>query len=316
MKMHAILRLLLASLLLLSSGLSYAACSASSSTSTFGGISAFTFASSAQTITTGSGFACTSGSLVSLLAENTVTATISSSQHPVGTSPQLYSATGASIPYSLCKDAACGTTYNVGSTITWTERSLLGLLGLFNAPDSTLPLYLRSSAGINIPAGVYTDTLLINWHYSICFLGVLGLCAYTTGDATSTITVTVTVINDCYIDSAPDVEFASAALPSEFKTVSSALSVRCTLNASYSVNLASATPTSGDWRQMVSTTGNNYLQYQLYQAGGTAWTSTNNLSQTGSGTSQTINYTATINPTQASPPAGTYSDVVTVTVTY
>lgn len=294
-----------------------AACSASASTTDLGSISSFELASTAQTVTSGSGFSCTSGSLLSLLSTNTVTATLYSSLHASGTSPRLYNAaSGSAIPYQICSDASCGSTYSIGSSISWSSTSLLGLLGLFNAQDSTLPLYLRSTTGINVPAGTYTDTLTINWSYRICFVGVLGVCSYTTGTATSTLSFSLVVTNDCYIDSAPDVSFASAALPAEFSSVSSSLSVRCTLNASYTVNLTSSNPVSGDWRQMAASSGSDVLQYQLWQSDGTAWTSGHDLSQTGSGTSQTINYTGSINAAQTAPPAGSYSDTVTVTVSY
>lgn len=309
-------RILLALIVIISgwSGSLWAACTASSSSTDFGSVSSFTLASTAQVVETGTGFTC-SGSALSLLSTNTVTGTISSSSHASGTSPQAYnSSTGSSIPYTICGDSACSTTYSIGSSKTWSSTSLLGLLGLFNASDGSLPLYLKSTAGVNVPAGTYTDTLTLNWSYSICFVGVLGICAYTTGTATSTIQIQFEVTNDCAIDSAPDLDFGSASLSASFSSVSSALAIRCTLNAAYSVNLASSNATSGDWRQMSN--GSSLLQYQLYQSDGTAWTPSNDLSETGTGIAQSINYSAKVNPDQTNQPAGSYSDTVTVTVTY
>jgi Uncharacterized secreted protein len=309
-------RVLVALIVLLSgwSGSLWAACTASSSSTDFGSVSSFTLASTAQVVETGTGFTC-SGSALSLLSTNTVTGTISSSANASGTSPQAYnSSTGSYIPYTICGDSACSTTYSIGSSKTWSSTSLLGLLGLFNASDGSLPLYLKSTAGVNVPAGTYTDTITLNWSYSICFVGVLGICAYTTGTATSTIQIQFEVTNDCAIDSAPDLDFGSASLPASFSSVSSALAIRCTLNAAYSVNLASSNATNGDWRQMSN--GSSLLQYQLYQADGTAWTPSNDLSETGTGVAQSINYSAKVNPDQTNQPAGSYSDTVTVTVTY
>ncbi|MFP1726519.1 spore coat protein U domain-containing protein [Lonsdalea quercina] len=302
------------------SGLSsaYAGCSSSSSSSSFGSISSFTLASTAQTVESGSGFTC-SGSLLSLISTNTVTATISSTSNASGSTPQLYNAsTGEYIPYSICKDSGCSATYPIGDTIKWSSTTLLGLLGLFNSSDGTLPIYLRTSTGANVAAGTYTDNITLSWYYKICFVGVLGICAYTTGTDTSVVPVSMVVTNDCYIDSAPDVNFGTQALPSSFSTISNALSVRCTRNATYTVGLSSLNAGSGNWRQMNALiNGSTYsLQYQFYRSDGTVWTSENHYGATGTGDSQNISYTAKINPNQSNVPAGAYSDTVTVTVTY
>lgn len=309
---------LLAVLLLGWSGAVLADCTASSSNTNLGTVSSFTLASTAQTVETGTGFTC-SGSLLSLLSTNTVTTTLGSSANASATTPRLYnSASGSYIPYTVCGDSACSTTASVGSSKTWSSTTLLGLLGLFNASDGSLPLYIRNTAGVNVPAGTYTDTLTLNWSYSICFVGVLGLCVYTTGTATSYIYLTLVVTNDCAIDSAPDVDFGSASLPSSFSSIASTLGIRCTLNAAYTVNLTSSNASSGNWRQMSASTsaGTSLLQYQLYQPDGTVWTASNDLSETGTGATQSINYTAQVNPDQTNQPAGSYSDTVTVTVSY
>lgn len=293
-------------------------CTASSETTSFGTLSSFTVAATAQTVESGSGFTC-SGSLLSLLSTNTVSATIASSGNASGNTPRLYSAsTGNAIPYTLCKDSSCSSSYNIGDSITWSSTTLLGLLGLFNSSDGSLPIYLKTSTGANVAAGTYTDTITLNWDYKICFVGVLGICAYTTGTATTTITLTLVVTNDCYIDSAPDVSFGTAALPSEFTAVSNAISVRCTLNAAYSVNLSGNNANSGNWRQMLAIVNgsNQYLQYQLYRSDGSAWTSSNDYSVVGTGLAQSLTYSAAVNAGQNNQPAGSYSDIVTVTVTY
>ena len=297
---------------------SFAACTASSSSTSFGSLSSFTLATSSQLVESGTGFTCT-GSALSLISTNTITATFASSTNASGTTPRLYSSSaGSYIPYTLCGDSACSTTYSIGSSKTWSSTTLLGLLGLFNSSDGSLPLYLKTTSGVNVPAGTYTDTLTLSWNYKICFIGLLGLCSYTTGTATSTIAVTLIVTNDCAIDTAPDVDFGSASLPVDFSDVSSSLGVRCTSNASYTVNLTSSNATSGNWRQMSATTtsGTSYLQYQLQRSDGTVWTDTAALSSVGTGSTQTLSYTAVINPDQSNQPAGSYSDTITVTVTY
>lgn len=217
-----------------------AACTSSSSSGSFGTFSSFAVNSTAQNVQTSSGFTC-SGSALSLLSTNTATATLSTSANAAAGVPRLYNAaSGAYIPYTVCTDSGCSSTLTTGSSYTWSSTTLLGLLGLFNASDGTLPLYLKSTPGVNVPAGTYTDTLTLNWSYHICFVGLLGLCVYTDGTGTSVIQLSMIVQNDCAIDAAPDVDFGSAALPSEFSRLSSALGIRCTLNAAYTVDLSSA----------------------------------------------------------------------------
>jgi spore coat protein U-like protein len=94
--------------------------------------------------------------------------------------------------------------------------------------------------------------------------------------------------------------------------------VRCTLNSSYAVNLASDGEDS-DWRVMSGSDTANAgytLQYQIYQSDSTAWSSSNDLSGTGTGLTQSINYTTAVNASQGNKPAGSYTDTVTVTVSY
>ena len=71
------------------------------------------------------------------------------------------------------------------------------------------------------------------------------------GSVTSTINVTLEVSNICEINSAPNVNFGSAALPSSFNTVdSSILQTRCTKDANYSIKLTSINGETDGMRQM------------------------------------------------------------------
>ncbi|MDN5681329.1 MAG: spore coat U domain-containing protein, partial [Ewingella sp.] len=142
---------------------------------------------------------------------------------------------------------------------------------------------------------------------------------YTDGADSTTVTVNMPVTNFCYIDNAPNVNFGSAAFPAGFASVTNnSLSIRCTLNAAYSVNLTSTVPGSGQYRQMSSTNNGvtSYLQYQIFKGDASVWTAATNTAMTGTGASQNVAYSATVNPSQANPPPGTYSDTVLVTVTY
>lgn len=312
--------LILCTLLFLLSPLARADISCSfqlTSAASFGSVDSFTLATTPQTVKSASGFTC-SGSALSLLSTNTISAKIVSSDHPNGSIPQMMSASGTDfVPYTLCSDSTCSEIYPIGYTKTWSITSLLGLLGLFNASDGSLPIFLKIPTGLNMPAGTYTDNINILWDYRICVSGIIS-CNYATGHQQVVLNVTLKVTNYCFLDSAPDVAFAPASLPSSFANLSGKFSVRCTKNAAYTVNLTSTNPVSDGWRQLMATINQTSygLQYQFYQPSGSAWTQTNNLSVSGTGVSQDINYTLKINPAQTSKPAGTYSDTVTVTVSW
>lgn len=311
---------LLLFLLLSMSSLAYAGCTTAASTITLGTQNSFAVSTSPLITSGSSGLSCTGG-LLNVGGTNTISALIGTTLHPAGTQPRLYSAaTNQYLPYSLCKDASCSAVYNQGDTIGWSSSTALGLLGLFSGPNSTLPLYVRPVGISNLAAGTYTDTIPINWSWSICSIAVgTLLCLADTGNVSGNVNLTLTVTNFCYIDSAPNVGFGSAALPSGLTSVvANTLSVRCTLNATYSVNLTSSVPVSGQYRQMSSTVNSvtSYLQYQLFKGDSTVWTAATNSSATGTGTSQSFPYTAAVNLSQSNQPAGAYSDTVTVTVTY
>ncbi|WP_233981003.1 Csu type fimbrial protein [Pectobacterium versatile] len=298
---------------------SYAACTTPPSSTTLG-----PYASSVvgvngtpQIVTSGSGFRCT-GSLLSLASTNTIQITILDDSNPSGTAMRMRRGTSTDyVPYSLCIDSGCGTLYEIGSTYTWSRTTFLGILGLFNSADGSIPIYIRTSIGNNVSAGTYTDTVTIKWDYRLCSLGALGLCVYEEGTTTSTLNITMNITNDCQITSAPNVSFGIAAFPADFAAVNSSLGVRCTLLGAYTVKLVSTHPDDANWRRMTATVGGvpSYLQYQLYRTGNIAWTETNDYSGTGTGITQSIPYTARINASQASKPEGAYKDTVTINVT-
>ncbi|MFX6334776.1 spore coat protein U domain-containing protein, partial [Acinetobacter baumannii] len=88
---------------------------------------------------------------------------------------------------------------------------------------------------MTLPAGTYTDTIGLNWAWHLCAAGIGPVCVYDDGTASSSVNVTLTVLKDCFIDSAPDLSFGSAALVSAFTAVNQNIGVRCTLNATYTI---------------------------------------------------------------------------------
>ena len=271
-----------------------------------------------STSSSNSGLTCTPGG-ISLLSEAYFKATIT----PTG--PGMVGPTGDVITYTIYANNSTAHPITRGQAFDFASNGLLGT----SAP-SVIPLYFTTAVN-NVAAGVYTETLNIRWDWKYCTgLGVLGVClGYDTGaDKHSTLTVSMTVANDCTI-SAPSISFGSAPVVSAFSTISQTISVNCTKGSAYTVGLGDGThPVSvGGRRQMIS--GSNYLAYDIFQgAGTTRWGSVGTAARrasssaevnpgNGLGTgSQIFNYNAKIYSDQTTPPAGSYTDSVVLDVAF
>jgi spore coat protein U-like protein len=288
------------------------------SPASYGPISSTLVRTAAQsTSSSNAGLTCTAGG-ISLLGEAYFKATITSSNSG------MVGPTGDVIAYTIYASNSIAKPITRGQAFDFSSNGLLGA----TAP-SMIPLYFSTAAN-NVAAGVYTETLNVRWDWSYCTgLGVLGIClGYDTGsNKISTLTVSMTVANDCTI-SAPSISFGSAPVVSAFSTVSQTVSVNCTKGSAYTVGLGDGThPVSvGGRRQMMS--GGNYLAYDIFQSAGTTrWGSVgaarrasttaevNPGTGLGSG-SQIFNYNARIYTDQATPPAGTYTDSVVLDVSF
>ncbi|MFJ4088059.1 Csu type fimbrial protein [Pseudomonas psychrophila] len=288
------------------------------SPASYGPISSTLVRTAAQsTSSSNAGLTCTAGG-ISLLGEAYFKATITSSNSG------MVGPTGDVIAYTIYASNSIAKPITRGQAFDFSSNGLLGT----TAP-SMIPLYFTTAAN-NVAAGVYTETLNVRWDWSYCTgLGVLGIClGYDTGsNKISTLTVSMTVANDCTI-SAPSISFGSAPVVSAFSTVSQTVSVNCTKGSAYTVGLGDGThPVSvGGRRQMMS--GGNYLAYDIFQSAGTTrWGSVgaarrasttaevNPGTGLGSG-SQIFNYNARIYTDQATPPAGTYTDSVVLDVSF
>ena len=288
------------------------------SPASYGPISSTLVRTAAQsTSSSNAGLTCTAGG-ISLLGEAYFKATITSSNSG------MVGPTGDVIAYTIYASNSIAKPITRGQAFDFSSNGLLGA----TAP-SMIPLYFTTAVN-NVAAGVYTETLNVRWDWSYCTgLGVLGIClGYDTGsNKISTLTVSMTVANDCTI-SAPSISFGSAPVVSAFSTVSQTVSVNCTKGSAYTVGLGDGThPVSvGGRRQMMS--GGNYLAYDIFQSAGTTrWGSVgaarrasttaevNPGTGLGSG-SQIFNYNARIYTDQATPPAGTYTDSVVLDVSF
>ncbi|MGS0893976.1 Csu type fimbrial protein [Burkholderia stagnalis] len=283
----------------------------------FGAVTSFAAKNQAQsTSTTNSGLTC-SGALLSLLQiGDQINATITSAGGGRLTGP-----TGDAVPYTIFADSAYSVVLNTGQQYNWFSGALLNLLGIFGGPAASLPLYFRTGTGSNVAAGVYTDTLTVNWNWNYCSgIGILGIClGRDQGSGVSTFQVTMTVTNDCTI-AAPNVSFGTAPTVSGFQPVSGAISLTCTKGMSYTVGLSPGNNAAANGRRQMAS-GANRLQYDLFASGGaTVWGQAGNRvagSGPADGTSvNTMPYVARIYGDQTTPPVGTYTDSVIVDVRY
>ncbi|KRP49524.1 Csu type fimbrial protein [Pseudomonas poae] len=311
---------------LLCSGQAMAACSVAASVpASFGSISSMTVRTAAQaSSTTSAGLSCTSA-LISLLVPSdhfyaTITSASSGMVGPTGDviGYTIYGTNTASFPI------ARNTQFDFGGT-----GGIAQLIGLIAGPGTkTVPLYLGSITGSNVAAGLYSETLNIAWNWNYCSgVGFGGIClGRDIGNGSATLTVSMTVTNDCQI-TAPPILFGSAPVVSGFTAVTGqTINIACTKGSAYTVGLSDGqnAVSVGGRRRMVS--GTNYLAYDIFKSAGTTRWGSVGAARRASSTaevnpgnglgigSQVYNYNARIYTDQTTPPAGVYVDNVVLDV--
>ncbi|MCS3408959.1 spore coat protein U domain-containing protein [Serratia sp. AKBS12] len=254
-----------------------------------------------------------SGLGLTLLTQNTVSVKILSTTNTMFLANT--DGSGDKIPYRIYPDANYQYPYVVGQTIDYSSLNLLSLI--FVSSSMTMPLYIQTTAGANVRAGTYSDTINLSWTYRICGLGLLGIClAWTGTDVPGTVSVTAVVTKDCLIGSAPNVNFGNMALVGQFNAVTQSITLTCTKTEGYNTYFTNGNNQLGGWRQMKNGTA-NFLQYQIYLPNSTTvWDSNNKQSGAGTGLSQSISYKAAVNAAQSERPVGDYQDNVSFVVEY
>lgn len=137
---------------------------------------------------------------------------------------------------------------------------------------------------------------------------------------TSTFGVTLAITAQCVINSTATLDFGSSGVIQANKDTTSPLVVQCTNTTPYTVALDKGTSTGGSITQRLLINGSATVNYNLYtnSPGGTLWGDGTNgvtLGGTGNGAAQTITIYGRV-PIQTTAAPGTYTDTVTVTVTY
>lgn len=136
---------------------------------------------------------------------------------------------------------------------------------------------------------------------------------------TTTFNVSLTITSSCSV-SATALAFGSTGVIASNIDNSSTVTVTCTNSAPYDVGLDAGTGTGATIATRKMTSGGATVDYSLYQDAGrtTVWGTTigtDTVSGTGNGSAQVLTVYGRV-PVQATPAAGSYTDTITVTVTY
>lgn len=137
-------------------------------------------------------------------------------------------------------------------------------------------------------------------------------------------TVTLVVTNDCTTIVAPALSFGSAPLLSSFNPVTKTIAVTCTKGSVYTVGLDNGTHAVGGVRNMAS--GSNVIGYDIYQSttsnrwgssiAAQRWSSANASTISTNQLTRNFDYTASILSGQTTPVAGSYTDTITVDLSF
>ena len=137
---------------------------------------------------------------------------------------------------------------------------------------------------------------------------------------TSNFTVQVTIAAACTINSASTLDFGSQGVLTANVDQTSTLDIQCTNSTPYNIGLDAGTGSGATVAVRKMTSGGNTVNYSLYSDFGhtTVWgdsVGTDTVAAIGNGASQNYTVYGRV-PAQTTPAVGTYTDTVTVTVTY
>jgi len=153
---------------------------------------------------------------------------------------------------------------------------------------------------------------------------VAGLLAAATGASAATVTdtfgVTITIQSDCQITATNALDFGTTGVLTAAVDTTSTLDVVCTPSTAYDIGLSAGGGSGATTTTRKMTGGAATIDYQMFSdtARTTNWgdtVATDTVSSTGTGSTQSFTIYGRV-PAQATPATGTYTDTVTVTVTF
>jgi spore coat protein U-like protein len=138
--------------------------------------------------------------------------------------------------------------------------------------------------------------------------------------ATTSFQVQLTIQAQCLINSASTLNFGTQGVLSANVDQTSTIQVQCTNSTPYNIGLDAGTGTGATVTTRKLTGGGATINYTLYSdsARTSVWgntVGTNTVASTGTGASQSFTVYGRI-PAQTTPAPTTYTDTITVTVTY
>lgn len=139
-------------------------------------------------------------------------------------------------------------------------------------------------------------------------------------DVDTTFDVQIVIEAACIVSADPLLDFGTAGLLNTAVDSTADLSVLCTEGVDYDIGLSAGDNGGGVTTARAMVNGAHDITYDLYVNPGrtTHWgdiIDTNTVGSTGTGANQTFTVYGRV-PVQDTPPAGTYADTITVTVTY
>ncbi|MCZ8376916.1 MAG: spore coat U domain-containing protein [Beijerinckiaceae bacterium] len=151
-------------------------------------------------------------------------------------------------------------------------------------------------------------------------LGLAIMPATYAATATGTLNLSITIQASCTVVSATAINFGSMATIAANVDQTSTLTVNCSSTTPYNVGLGVGGGSGATVATRKMTSGSDVVNYTLYRDASRTqvWgetIGTDTVTGTGTGANQTLTIYARV-PSQAVPPPGTYTDAVTITVTY
>jgi spore coat protein U domain-containing protein, fimbrial subunit CupE1/2/3/6 len=137
---------------------------------------------------------------------------------------------------------------------------------------------------------------------------------------TSTFTVQITITASCAITSSPTLNFGATGVISANIDQTSTLQIQCTNTTPYNIGLNAGTSGGATVTTRKMTNGGATVSYSLFSDAGrtTNWgntVGTDTVASTGTGVAQSFTVFGRV-PAQSTPAPGTYTDTITVTVTF
>ncbi|MDT3488429.1 Csu type fimbrial protein [Stenotrophomonas maltophilia] len=200
-------------------------------------------------------------------------------------------------------------------------------------------LFAQIPANQILASGAYSSTfsganVVLTWAWNEVLLGTATVPATCNGGATGTnsasaafsFTATANVLPQCgsYVTTSMNFGNVTGSIPANIDQTAT-LTLTCLKNTAYQVSLNNGqnNPTATSTRRMATTIGAStyYLTYELYRDSTRSQRCGNTLtvdtaSGTGTGSAQQLTIYGRVPPVAGQPPAGTYNDVVQVTITY